>query len=175
MSIKFAYAYARILLVLLALLLFSSFVLHLSVLLGGSQSYDALIPWTFRLTVFVGILAIGFAKDSLRWTDQVKSCPRSMWRSAYGIWYYSLLSFVILIIRGNLSHWDYAFSGFPMGFDAMNFCVIYAAIYERYLNESEVARKAVHSIAFGILVLAMFNLGRYLPRHEIKYSSSSNQ
>jgi hypothetical protein len=174
MPIGFAYAYARILLVLTAILFALALVLHLGVLFHVNQSWLKFIPWMFHLIVFVNLLVTPFLRDHLRWMDQVKACPKWLWKSALGAALYSFSTFVVLMFSGNMSLWNYASTGFPLGFDALCFCIIYAAICKNYLSGPEVSRKALYSAGFGILTLVLFTLGSYFHPHEIRYSNQLN-
>jgi len=174
MPIGFAYAYARILLVLTAILFALSLVLHLGVLFHVSQDWSKFVPWLFRLTVSANMLVPIFSKDYLRWMDQVKACPKWLWKSAVGVALYSMSTFVVLMLSGDMALWNYTSSGFPLGFDALSFCIIYAAIFKNYLSGPEVSRKALYSAGFGMLTLVLFTLGSYFHPNEIRYSNQLN-
>jgi len=56
-----------------------------------------------------------FSKDYLRWMDQVKACPKWLWKSAVGVALYSMSTFVVLMFSGDMALCNYTSSGFPLG------------------------------------------------------------
>jgi hypothetical protein len=86
-----AYAYVRTLLVLETLLFAASLLLHLSVFITGpNENYARYGLPFFRATVIVGIPVIAFVRDGL-WKNQIKSCPKWMWRGTLILGVYALL------------------------------------------------------------------------------------
>ena len=105
----------------------------------------------FRGEVIVGILVIAFVKDGLRWMDQIKSCPKWMWRAALILGVYGLFSSLLPYDPSISAPWT--MSGLPLGFDAISFCILYSVLGPGYLEKSEVVRRALHSIIMGTLIV----------------------
>src|SRR5438105_14130591 len=88
---RLAYVYIGALLALQVLLFAASLLLHLSVFISGpNEAYAKFGPSLFRASVFVGSPLIAFVRNGM-WTDQIKSCPKWMWKGALGLGVYSLL------------------------------------------------------------------------------------
>jgi hypothetical protein len=159
LATRFAYAYVSLLLVLEALLFISSLLLHLSVLLGTRALFVEFGAALFRGTFIVGIPVIAFIKDSLRWREQVRTCPRWMWKAALMLGVYSL---IVLCLQAffpegaSFSEQALAVSGFPLGFDAIAFCIIYSVLWSGYLTKSDVAKGAGKSLLMVFLGLIAF-------------------
>jgi hypothetical protein len=156
---RIAFAYVRSLLVLEILLFAASLSLHLSVfILGANKAYaDYAVP-LFRATVIVGIPVIAFAKDGM-WTDQIKRCPRWMWKGSLILGAYALLiACVQLIFRHDaaLSGQSLILSGFPIGFDAISLCILHSVLWSGYLEKPEVVRRTLHSVVFVTLGAVLF-------------------
>ena len=173
MAARFAYAYVSLLLVLEALLFISSLLLHLSVLLGTRGLFVEFGAALFRGTFIVGIPVTAFIKDSLRWRDQLRTCPRWMWRAALTLGLYSL---AVLCLQAffpegaSFSEQSLAVSGFPLGFDAIAFCIIYSVLWSGYLTRSDVAKgagKSLLMVLLGIVAFVAYRAG-YL-RHPINH------
>jgi hypothetical protein len=156
---RFAYAYVSLLLALEALLFVSSLFLHLSVLLGTRGLFAEFGAALFRGTFIVGIPVIAFIKDRLKWRDQFKTCPRWMRNSTITLCVYSI---IVLCLQaffpegGSFSEQALAVTGFPLGFDAIAFCVIYSVLWPGYLTKSDVAKGAGKSLLMVFLGLFAF-------------------
>ena len=152
-----ARGYVVVLIALQLLLLLSSLQLHITVLIGAPTPFEAHGLTVFRAAVVVTIPVFAFIRDY--WTDQIKNCPRWMWKTALALGIYGLLSMVLLL--WHRTDWAAAvvLSGFPLGFEAISFCVLYPVIWQRYLSESEVERRALHSI--GMIALMAFGFFAY--------------
>jgi hypothetical protein len=170
---RFAYAYISLLLVLESVLFISSLLLHLSVLLGTRGLFAESGAVLFRGTFIVGIPVIAFIKDSLRWRDQLRTCPTWMWKAALALGVYSL---VVLCLQAffpegaSFSEQALAVSGFPLGFDAIAFCIIYSVLWSGYLTKSDVAKgagKSLLMVFLGIVAFLAYRAG-YL-RHPKSY------
>jgi len=164
MIARLAYAYVRTLLVLETLLFTASLLLHLSVLiLGPNQAYAKLGIPLFRATVIVGIPVIAFAGGGM-WMNQIKSCPKWMWKGALTLGVYALLFACVQIFfsEGTLFEQAPTVSGFPLGVDAISLCVLHSVLWTDYLEKSEVVRRAMHSVAFvalGVIVFLAYRAG----------------
>lgn len=168
MIARLAYAYASTLLVLETLLFAATLLLHLSVLMmGPNQAYAKFGIPLFRATVIVGIPVFAFVRDGM-WMNQIKSCPRWMWKGALTLAVYALVITCVQILfsEGPFFERALAVSGFPLGFDAIFLCVLYSVLWSNYLEKSEAVRRAMHSAAFvalGVIVFLAYRAG-YLHR-----------
>jgi hypothetical protein len=165
MTACFAYAYVRLLLALELLLFTASLLLHLSVFVGAKTPYAVYGVMLFRGTVIVGVAVTAFIKDGLTWMDQIKSCPRWMWKGALTLGVYGLLIVCLQMIfpQGpSLSDQSLTVSGFPLGFDAIYLCILYSVLWAGYLDKSEVLRRTLHSVilvALGVIGFAAYRAG----------------
>jgi hypothetical protein len=163
MIVRSAYSYVRLLFALESLLITASLVLNVNVFFMGATPANfkyALV--LFRGAVIVGIPVVAFIKDSVRWVDQIKSCPRWMWKGALILGIYGLLTFLVLVFfrQGSSSEIDPTFmiSGFSLGFDAISICILYSVVWKGYLEKAEVVRRTFHLLvivgvgAIGFLV-----------------------
>jgi hypothetical protein len=170
---RVAYAYVSLLLALEALLFISSLSLHLSVLLGTRGLFAEFGAALFRGTFIVGIPVIALIKDSLRWRDQLRTCPSWMWRAALTLGVYSLVVLclqAVFPVGASFSEQALAVSGFPLGFDAIALCIIYSVLWSGYLTKSDVAkgaRKSVLMVFWGLVAFLAYRAG-YL-RHPKNY------
>lgn len=158
-SARFAYAYVSLLLVLESLLFISSLSLHLSVLFGTRGLFAEFGAALFRGTFIVGIPVIAFIKDSLGWKDQLKTCPRWMWKAALTLGVYSLFVLCLQAFSPegiSFSEQALAVSGFPLGFDAIAFCIIYSVLWSGYLTKTDIAKGAEKSLLMVFLGLVAF-------------------
>jgi hypothetical protein len=173
MSVRLAYAYVRLLLVLELLLFTGSLLLHLSVCMGARKPYAEYGLMLFRGTVIVGVPATAFIKDGLGWMDQIKSCPQWMWKAALILGVYGLFILCLQVVfpeGASISEQTLAVSGFPLGFDAIYLCMLYSVLWPHYLDKSEVSRRALHSVilvTLGIIAFLAYRAG-YL-RHPESY------
>jgi hypothetical protein len=158
-TVRFAYAYVSLLLAVESLLFISSLLLHLSVLLGARGLFAESGVFLFRITFIAGISVIAFIKDPPGWTDQLKTCPHWMWKGALTLGLYSL---VVLCLQAffpegvTFSEQALAVSGFPLGFDAIAFCIIYSVLWSGHLTQSDVAKGAARSLLMNFLGLVAF-------------------
>lgn len=168
MITRIAFAYVRVLLALNVMLLASSSLLHVSVLMGAETPYARYGQSLFGAAVFVGISVPAFLKNPLRWVDQIKTCPRWMWRTALGLGLYAMSTFLLqaLFPQGSFRDDAVMFSGVPLAFDAINSCVLFSVLRRGYLEDSQVTESARNSVIFMLIVAAMFlaDHAGYLPR-----------
>lgn len=170
---RFAYAYVRFLLVLEALLFVFSLLLHLNVLLGARGLFAEFGGILFSGTVIVGIPVIAFMKDSLRWMDQLKACPRWMWKIALALATYSLAVLCLQAVfpEGvSFSKQALTISSFPLGFEATSLCILYSVLWSGYLTKSEVVKgagKSLLMVSLGLIAFLTYRAG-YL-RHPSSY------
>jgi len=161
---RLAYAYVRTLLVLEALLFAVSLLLHLSVFITGpNEAYARFGLPLFRVTVIIGVPVIAFAKDGA-WKNQIKSCPKWMWKAALTLGVYAVLIAGVQTIFSEGTFFEQALtvSGFPLGFDAISLCVLHSVLWSDYLERAEVVRRAMHSVAFvtlGVIVFLAYRAG----------------
>lgn len=161
-----AYAYVRLLLVLEAMLFAASLLLHVSVLAGATRPSGEYGLLLFRGTVVVGVAATPFIKDGLSWKEQIKRCPRWMWKAALTLGVYALFILCLqtiftedvpLLDRGALT-----VSGFPLAFDAISFCILYSVLRAGYLDKREIVRRVLISaiwIFLGVVTLLTYRAG----------------
>jgi len=91
--------------------------------------------------------------------DQIKSCPTWMWKAALILGVYGLFILCLQAIfpQGtSISDQALTISGFPLGFDAISFCILYSVLRSGYLDKSEVVRRALHSVIFVALGVTAF-------------------
>jgi hypothetical protein len=152
MIARLAYTYVGFLFLMQMLLFTASLLLHATVFIAGPQKiYAEYALMLFRAGVVVGIPVCAFLKDGLRWMDQIKSCPKWMWRAALAIGLYSLLTF-FFPQNASLSESPLILSGFPLGFEATGLCVLYSVLWSGYLEKPVVVRRALHSIIIVAVV-----------------------
>jgi hypothetical protein len=159
MSVRLAYAYVRLLLVLELLLFTGSLLLHLSVCIGAKRPYAEYGVILFRGMVIVGVPITAFIKDGLGWMGQIKSCPQWMWKAALILGAYGLFILCLQVIvpeGASISDQTLAVSGFPLGFDAIYLCILYSVLSTDYLAKSEVSRRALHSVILITLSVIVF-------------------
>jgi hypothetical protein len=122
----------------------------------------------FRATIVLGISVAPFIKDSFGWMDQIKSCPAWMWKAAVSLGDYALFVVCLrLVFPGGPTTADqtWVITGFPLGFDAINLCILYSVVRAGYLRESEIVSRARNSalvVAACIMVTPAYRAG-YLP------------
>jgi hypothetical protein len=161
MTLRLAYGYVRLLLALELLLFTASFLLHLSALfLGRTAAYDEYGLTLFRAVVIVGLLVFAFVKDGLRWVDQIKICPKWMWKGSLMVGGYGLLTAFLPQPGPSLADRILTVSGFPLGFEAASICVLYSVLSKDYLEKAELARRALHSILIAALIVTVVLLYR---------------
>jgi|SRR5271165_104558 len=153
MIARLAYAYVGLLFLLGTLLFTASLLLHVTLFMVGSPKiYAEYGLMLFRGGVVVEIPVFAFLKDGLRWMDQIKSCPKWMWRTALAIGLYSLLTF-FFPQDAPLSESPLILSGFPLGFEAIALCILYSVLWSGYLEKPVVVRRALHSIIIVAVVV----------------------
>lgn len=154
---RMAYGYVGVVFVFDILLLVASVMLHMGVLVLDAKQLCGRYGITLLTgTVVGGLLVAPFIKNGLMWVGQIKSCPRWMWRSALALGAYSLfvLCFQVIFPEGAvMSDQVLAVSAFPIGFDAIYFCVLYSVLSVGYLERREVIKRAAHSAVIAILGL----------------------
>jgi hypothetical protein len=167
MAARIAYGYAYMLLAAGALCFVLSLILHSAVLMGLKAPFATYDVALCGAVVIVGILSSAFLKDGFMWMQQIKSCPKWMWRTALVLGFYTLLfgPFYAAASRSGPFWKHLAVSGVPIGFEAILFCILYSAIRSKYLNEAELAKGAGRSLLMTGFGLAMFLAHRagYLP------------
>ena len=160
MTLRLAYGYVRLLLALEGLLFTASFLLHLSAFfLGRTAAYDEYGLTLFRAVVIVGLPVFAFVKDGLRWVDQIKICPRWMWKGSLIVGAYGLLTAFLPQAGPSLADRILTVSGFPLGFEVVSICILYSVLSKDYL-EAQLARRALHSILIAALMVTVVLLYR---------------
>jgi len=156
MIFRLARCYVSLLVALELLLLAASLALHVSVFFRGrTTAYDECGLILFRAGVIVGIPTCAFVKDSIRWVQQIKSCPRWMWRGSLVLGVYSVLT--VFFPQGpSFADRVLTVSGFPLGFEAISICILYSVLSRGYLEREEVIKRALHSVVIGCLVAVLF-------------------
>ena len=168
MPARLAHVYLRFLLALLSLLSAASLLLHLTALFGAKGPSAAYASTLFRATIVVGISVVPFIKDSFGWMHQVKSCPAWMWRAAVSFGVYALFVVCLRVVfpdGPSMADETWVITGFPLGFDAINLCILYSVVKAGYLSQSEVlsrARNSALAVAVCIMVTLAYRAG-YLP------------
>ncbi len=156
MIVPLARAYAFLLLAITGLLFSVSFVIHGFVLISGPSNQANFDPSVFKYSVFVGIASCGFMKNGLTWTQQVKCCPAWMWRSAFGLGLYTIGIAALVMILSQGSSFSIVFSAFPLASNAISFCLLYAVLWCRYLDEAQLAKAAGVSVTMVAVMAAVF-------------------
>lgn len=158
MVTRIAFLHVRLLLALSAMLFAVSLLLHVSVLMGADEPYARYGLSLFGATVFVAMSLPSFFKDSLRWVDQIKTCPKWMWKTSLGLGLYAMSTPLIQAVFPSGSSDNYmpiVFSGAPLAFDAISFCVLFSVL-RGYLGDSQVAKSSRNSVIFIVFVAAIF-------------------
>jgi len=147
-------AYIRLLFAIELLLLAASVLLHGTVFfLGATEPYVQYSHVLVRAGVLIGILVFAFVKDGLRWIDQIKSCPKWMWRGSLIAGVYALLTFFF-------AHPTLTLSGFSIAFDAISICILYSVLSKDYLENAEMVRRSLHSILMAAVIVTVVVLYR---------------
>ena len=163
MTSRIAVAYVRVLFLLELLLFAASLLLHMSALLGAKKPFANYGLMLFPAAVIVGLPVIAFVKDSLRWVDQIKSCPKWMWKGALAFGVYGVFTLLLQVIfpgGASIDDQTLAVTGFPSGFEAISVCILYSVLWSGYLQKRETVRRALHSISFVGVGIAAFLLYR---------------
>jgi hypothetical protein len=163
--IRVAYAYVSFLFALEVLLFTLSALLHVTVLMGARQPFQEFNAMLFDGSVVVGVLIIAYIKNGLMWRNQIKSCPAWMWKAALILGGYALVTIFLEPIfpeGDSYCQRPLVMSSFPVGFDAISFCVIYSVLWSGYLSKSEVSKRTGHSLlmlAYGVIVFLAYRAG----------------
>jgi hypothetical protein len=162
MTTRIAYTYIRVLLFFEFLLFALSLLLHIREFIVGVNGYERYGTELFRAAVFVGLCVPPFMKDSLRWVEQIRTCPRWMWRAALILGAYVILIAVLQLVG---FHFALVISGFPMGFEAIGCCILYSVLWRPIFTDSQVVQRARNSVLFVSFIAVMFLAYRagYLP------------
>jgi hypothetical protein len=154
-----AYAYVGLLLVLEALLIVASLVLHVSLIASARAPYGEYGGMLFGGAVILGVPATAFIKEGFKWKDQIKSCPKWMWTAALALGAYALfILFIQEIFSQSISLWEppLAASAFALSFDAISACVLYSVLCSKYLDRSEMRQRTLLSvIVIAIMILTL--------------------
>jgi len=113
----------------------------------------------FRATVIVWIPMAVFIKDSLKWTDQIRSCPKWMWKTALAFGLYGIFIAVLQAVfpqGDSFSEQALTVSGFPLGFDAIALCILCSVLRSDCMEKSEVVRRATLSIVLATVGVILF-------------------
>jgi hypothetical protein len=166
-TVKAAFFYLRVLMMLEVLLFGASLLVHLSVLFGTERLYINCGDVLFRGSVFIGISVVAFAND-VRWRQQIKTCPSWMWKGALGLGIYSLIAFVQVILSQHKASSDptFAFSAIPLAFDAIGICVIYSVVAQSVVT-SELIKRTLQSVLVLAALGIMFCLSRTTLLHTL--------
>jgi hypothetical protein len=168
MAVRLAYAYVRLLFALEILLFAASLLLHLSVAIGTKKLYAEYGLILFRGAIIVGLPSIPFIKDSLKWKDQMKSCPEWMWKGALLLGGYAIFITCLQAVfpqGDSFAEQALTISGVPLAFDGIYFCILYSVLRAGYVDKSEVIVRARNSVIFVSLSAIIFLAYRagYLP------------
>lgn len=170
-TIRLARAYVRIILLLVAIHLSTSLVLHLSVWADQTKSYQGYSLILFRYGCVIWLIAGSFVKNSFKWMDQVKSCPTWLWLPALFLGLYPIL---LLSFRKASFGVALTVSGVVIGFDAISFCVLYPVIRSSYLKESEVVQRTLQSFVIVAICVAGYMAYQYGYLHGLQPQPSYN-
>jgi hypothetical protein len=154
MNSRLSYVYVRLLFVLEAALFAASVLLHVSLLFHSGDSYAQYAVSLFRYSVVIGLPACAFIKDSGGWVNQIKSCPKWMWKAALTPGVYSLLLLLKTFLSMPTSDLSLLLPGFPLGFDAINICVLYSVLASGYLDKSMVVSRTLRSLLVVSVIAA---------------------
>jgi hypothetical protein len=155
----------------------ASLSLHVSVLLGAREPFRQCGGLLFCASVILMLAAAAFIKEGLDWMNQIKSCPKWMWRTAVALWLYSFGTLALQAVLpqpGPLAEQPIVVSGCPTGLDAMFLCVIYSVLWGSYLDRPELIKRVGVSIAFvGVIILGFLahRAGYLPPRPETHWST----
>ncbi len=166
MIYRFGYAYALLLMALGVVFFTVSMLLHISVLIGAKEPFAEFGMIFFRGSIIVGALAAAFLKDGLRWIDQIKSCPEWFWKGALALGLYgiAMTCLQMLFVHGpSFSDLRLALSGFPLGVDAISFCIFYSVLWSGYLDKSEFIKRAGASVVMLAMCIMVFLVGAPKP------------
>jgi hypothetical protein len=168
MNVKFARGFAFSVLLLDLLLLTWSLLLHVEALIGNGKPYALLNERLFAGSIAAVFLSVAFVKDNIRWTTEIKRCPTWMWRSALGLALYQFLvlglKFFVFPDGTPAGEQLLVWSAWPIGFDAISFCIVYSALWSGAVSDSELVRRARNSgiLAIVIVVVIVANRAGYL-------------
>jgi hypothetical protein len=158
MTERLAYAYVRVLFLLELLLFATSLLLHLNVFFKGeSSAYATYGAPLFRASVLVCVPAFAFVSSKETWTDQIRSCPKWMWRGSLILGLYTIL---IACLQPASSGSAMPMSSFPLALEAISLCVLYSVSRSGYLDKPEVVTRTLHSLVFVILTAIVFTAYR---------------
>ncbi len=89
-----------------------------------------------------------------------------MWRAALAVWVYGLAVMLLQAIfpenAVSLPDQPLVLSGFPLGFEAIPLCVMYAVLYSDYVEVPQQIKRTRSSSAMAILIviaLLAYNTG----------------
>lgn len=127
--------------------------------MGPHEAYAKYAPPLFTVAVVLGLAAVAFIKDSLDWVQQIKTCPKWMWRTALSLGVYAIVILCIEVIwpkAPSLLDQGLTVSCFPLAFDAIYLCILWSVLRSGYLERSEVVRRAMHSVGIVTLGIIVF-------------------
>ena len=163
--------YAFLLFAVVSLLFGSSLLLHLAAFLDRRDLIAAFGLTLFRFTVIAAIASMPFVEDSLKWVQQIKKCPKWMWRTALGLGIYVIamtcLQMFVFPQDPSLNDQTLVLSGFPLGFQAIAICILHSVLWSDTLGREEFARRAGRSVAMVVLIMVVFlayHAGVFPPR-----------
>jgi hypothetical protein len=154
---RIARAWLRLLLAVGLALLGGSLLLNVMVLCLVDIG-DAWKPVGYGI-LFLGAATAPFIRESWRWMDQIKACPRWMWVTAIGVAIYGLAAAFLQFTFPVGSHFEdqtLAFSAFPLGFEAIDICILYTALRTNFLERTSLPRCAGFSLGLIALTCLMF-------------------
>jgi hypothetical protein len=165
MVVRLAHAYIYLLLVLELLLLIALLVVHASVLMGATELYVEFGKALFIGTVLGAIPTFSYIKNAHNWKDEIKYCPKWMWKSALLFQGYGVLVLIVHLIAltdGNhLFGPSLSFSALPLGFSAISFCILFVVVRTDALDDSELIKRTRESILF-IAICVLSYLGNQI-------------
>jgi hypothetical protein len=119
----------------------------------------------FRGTVILGFLSSAFMRDSVRWVEQIKRCPRWMRNSLLAVGAYAVFVFCLQAVfpEGNGPYQILTVTGVLLVFDTLYLCILYPVLWLDYLDESELRKRSMYSIIF-LSVIVLFFIARRMVR-----------
>ena len=149
-------------------------VVHVYVFAVVDERAFNIAKFLWAACIILMLPAMAFIKDSPRWMQQLKACPVWMCRIALGVWAYGFVIFFLRLLFPVVSEPmsdPLVLSGIPLGFEAITICLLYAALWRGYLNESELNKSAGLSLAFAFFVIVIFGTYKagFLPTHSITH------
>jgi hypothetical protein len=151
-------SYVRLLLVVEGLLFVALVVLHVGMFfLGVDPRFERYTHDLFVAGVLVGICAVAFVENSLKWMAQIKRCPKWMWRTALGTGIYAMsLVLVLWIVSHHSPVNPIAFSAYGAAFAAISFCLLFPVVAREMFDHSQVVERSRNSLIIICISILMW-------------------